>query len=464
MNGVVLVLGLNLAIGGLLMGLHAYRKASWLVATLGAMVIGMIVLFGPFEAGVSLGAFSLKLQTSLTFLGRRFIIDGSSRYSLAFIYLSASFMFGGGWIARPSRFFYSAGTLALMAMALALMVDPFLYSALFLEVAALAITFVLVDPQRPALRAAIRLLLFYSLGMMAILMAGWLLDTSGVTTGAPLLVQRVIRFLAVGFGVLLIVPPFHLWLPAAADRAEPYSVIFSCLMLYNTGLFILLRFLNEFEWLRTSVFVGQGLAVAGMITIVIGGLWALSQRTLIRATIFMLLVDFGATMLVLSSGEGSGYSLALVMSGSRIIGAGVLGLGAAVLGRIEGREQHLAASAYSNPLAVAAIIVGLFTIAGVPLTAGFPARWGALQLLARSGGLVTVVLVVGLALAAATSLRWIGIALSSPEHAPATADLSLDEQVLLSIGLLLCLLLGVFPQILFPWLSQALIGLENLIQ
>lgn len=464
MNGILLILGINTVVGLVLMALHNYRRASWIISTFGSLLLGLITLWGPFSQPLVIGAVGIKFEASLTFLGRRLVIDGANQFSVAYIYLASAFLFGGSGVARPARFFFSAGIFAVLAMALALMVDPFLYAAIFLEVAAFATIFVLVDPQRPAIQSALRILLFYTLGMMAILMAGWLLDTSGVTTGAPELVSRVSRYLLIGFGVLLMVPPFHLWLPSAADSSDKYSLIFSIVLLYSAGLFILLRFMNEFEWLRSSAITGQAIQGAGLVMVLIGGLWALAQRDIARAFVFILMVDFGATMLVLSLGQSDSYSLALVISGARIISAGVWGLGASIIDRVVERGASYSGIAYSNTLPMAAVLVGMLSLAGFPLTAGFPGRWGAIQLIHPGSTVSAMAMVLGIGFSAATALRWLGKSLAQPQQAPGTITLNGLERSMVAMGLAFCLVLGIFPQLFYPWLSQALIGLENLIK
>lgn len=463
MNAVLLLLGMNALLGLGLMALHNQRRISWYLATVSSVMLGAVTLLAPLDEALSLFGAGIKMEPTFRFLGRGFIIDGSNRAAIGYIYLASAFLFGGGWVARANRFFYSGGIFSLLAIVLSLMVQPFLYAAIFQAGAALAMVFVLVDPRTPSIQAALRLLLFYILGMMAILMSGWLLDTSGVTAAAPELVERVIQFLAVGFGVLLMVPPFHLWLPAAADSAHKYSVAFVPVLLYSAGIFILLRFMNEYEWMRSSMIIRDSLRAAGMFMIVLGGLWAVAQRDIARAMVYLLLADFGASMVLLGAPTG-GYSLALVMAGARIISVGVWGLGITVLERGIDRSATIAGSAYSNPLPAAAAVVGLISLGGLPLTAGFPGRWGGIQLIGEDNPAAAVILIIGIALAAATTARWIWTLLSDPDKAPITLELLPVEKHLIRAGIGLCIFIGVFPQLFFPWISQALTGLENIIR
>ena len=101
---------------------------------------------------------------------------------------------------------------------------------------------------------------------------------------------------------------------------------------------------------------------------------------------------------------------------------------------------------------------------GLPLTAGFPGRWGGIQLVGEDNPAAAAILILGIALAAATAARWIWVLLSDPEGAPITVELLPMEKQFIRIGIGLCLSVGIFPQLLFPWISQALTGLENLIR
>ncbi len=59
-------------------------------------------------------------------------------------------------------------------------------------------------------------------------------------------------------------------------------------------------------------------------------------------------------------------------------------------------------------------------------------------------------------------LRWIGILLRAPEDRSVPISLR-SERVLLGVGMGLCVVLGVFPQLLYPWVIQAASSLSNLV-
>jgi formate hydrogenlyase subunit 3/multisubunit Na+/H+ antiporter MnhD subunit len=68
----------------------------------------------------------------------------------------------------------------------------------------------------------------------------------------PLRAQPITILLSVGFGLLLAFPPFHFWLPDAADESPPYSVALILSLYFGAVLFFLLRFLDTYAW-RMSI-------------------------------------------------------------------------------------------------------------------------------------------------------------------------------------------------------------------
>ncbi|HEX9797613.1 MAG TPA: proton-conducting transporter membrane subunit [Anaerolineales bacterium] len=464
MSAPALVLGLSLLLAVLLIWLQDRQPTASAVAGIGAGLIGALVLLGPIDIALSIGGFGLKLDTSLQVLGRSLVLDGTNRAAVGFIYLSAAFIFGGGWAARPNRHLFSAGMAGIASLSASLMVRPFLFAAVFLEAAALAFVLILSDPKRPALLGGQRLFTFFTLSMMATLMAGWMLDVTGVTGSAPPLVGPISGLLGLGFAVLLLVPPFHLWLPPAADQSDSYSLGFVVVMLYAAGYFFVLRFFNAFEWLRAEAEVQQTIRSAGIAMIAAGTLWAAFERRFGRMAVYLLLADLGASLLVLGSGQTEGYRLGLGLVGVRTIGVALFGLGASVLRRADPEDNSLDlfGSAFTNPLPVGACLVGLLGIVGAPLTAGFPGRWGSLQLMASVDSAASLAILGGMGLGSLVVLRWLWWTLSAPERAPVSIALSRAERSFLLVGIGLVVVLGFFPQLVYPWVVQSLTGLSNL--
>ncbi len=448
-----------------LAGLHNRPRASAMVAFGAAAAATLFALAAPLDEAMQVLGRGLKLAPEFELLGRRLVLDASNRAAVGFLYAVASFLFVGAWLTDRGRYFYSAGSLMIGALAASLMVSPFLYAAVFLELAAMAAVLLLAPPNRPGRAGAQRLLVFYTIAMTAVLTTGWLLETSGVTGSAPEDVQRITRLLGLGFAILLFVPPFHLWLPRAADRGDPYSLAFVAVALHSSGYFFLLEFLDAYEWLRISSEVAFAMRAGGGALVMAGALWAVAQDSMVRTGAFILLADLGVSLLVAGRATSDAYALGLGLAGARAIGVVVWALAAGVLERAAGglSREHLRGAAYSNPLPAAAMLVGLFSLAGVPLSAGFPGRWGAIGTFGKAYVLSATAVVFAMLLCAAACARWLGTVLGTPHEAQATLQGSGWERVYLLAGISLCVVLGLFPQLIYPWVLQAVSGLTNLI-
>jgi NADH-quinone oxidoreductase subunit N len=344
-------------------------------------------------------------------------------------------------------------------VAASLMVVPFLYAAVFLEGMAIVAVLILYPPERPGSRATLRMVVLYTLGMLALLTAGWQADMLGAGP-VPAESARTATVLAVlGFGLLLAAPPFHLWLPSTAGQSHPYALAFVVLISQAGALFTVFRFFDAYAWLRENeaLFAAArwvGIAIAGF-----AALWAMAQRSLARTAAYAVLADTAVILLAFSAMSTGGYELALGLSGARVVSLSVWALGASVLQNAGAGDtaDDLSGIGYHAPLATATVLVGLFSLAGFPLTAGFPGRWAVMA----GGGSAALAVVGTLGAVTLAAVRWTSTVLRRPRELVLPPS-SILERVLLGAGILLCLLFGLFPQLLYPWVVGALSGLTGL--
>jgi formate hydrogenlyase subunit 3/multisubunit Na+/H+ antiporter MnhD subunit len=100
------------------------------------------------------------------------------------------------------------------------------------------------------------------------------------------------------------------------------------------------------------------------------------------------------------------------------------------------------------------------SIAGFPLTAGFPGRWGLLFALVPVDPSARWAIMVAFFCIGLTTLRWANTLLSEP-RTKVKEPQSIRERLLLGGGIGLCLLVGAFPQILYPWVVAAVSGVAQ---
>lgn len=470
--------------------------APHLLAAAGCALIGLLVLSVPLEQALSILGASLRIESSMQLLGRQITLDHRSSAAISFLFLSGSLFFSVSWMSRPGRSFTPVGVLILALLAGSLTIEPFLFAALFLELAAMAAILILIPPGSPGPARVLQLLILYTLAMTGILFTGWLFENVGVTSVTPELADRVMVLLAFGFSILMFVPPFHFWLPSAAEEVKPPALAFVAVVLQSAGLFFLLRFLDTYAWLRGDPRVMSAISVAGIVMIGSGSLSAMAQTSLPKVAAYALIADFGVGLVAIGSNTSVGFSIALSLAGARVVGLVLYSLAGAQLSANESRSHGAPSLARTGSL------IGLASLAGIPLSAGFPARW---TTIARLGlGATGLWVALGTALVMVAVVRW-GIRTAKPrdrhqaesggnepeqiaggaERAPiapgrresdadgglgvrereasaAGSGLSLPERAALGAAIALCLALGLAPQLTNPWVEAAMEGLANL--
>ncbi len=460
MSAPAVIFGLTAILSGASLVLRRRAWAPFALAAIGSFMIGVFALTAPIESPGTLFGVSFRFEGGWRILGRLIALSDRNRAPVAFLYLTGALFFGAGIIARPGRSFAPVGLITLGLLGGSLAIEPFLYAAIFLELAAMAAILVLNPPDLRADPGSLQLLVLYSLAMIAILFTGWLLDNVGVTSVTPELASKVMALLALGFSILMFVPPFHFWLGRAAETANPYSLAFIAVVLQSAGLFFLLRFLDSLEWLRTEPQVFTAALTVGLLMVGLGSLAAVAQSSYSKMVAYALIADFGVTLFAIGSNQPGALYIVLFHVGVRVMSLAAWGLGAAVMGRTAS-ERHLIGAGRVNPLAASASLIGALGLAGFPLTGGFAIRWALLRSLpaAADGGLP--ILLVSMLLVTLAVGRWAAQIFTSAEKSGAGLVTRTDRWFLLA-GILLCLLLGGFPQLGMPWVAPALRGFANL--
>ena len=439
------------------LGLRRRSFLPFALAGVSSGLIGLFVLYAPLDQAISLLGIPLRLDSSWEILGRPLSLDPQDRAGVGFLFLVGSLFFGLGWAVAPGRSFVPGGLIALGLLAGALTVEPFLFAAIFLELAAMACVLILIPPGARSERGALNLLVLYSMAMMAILFTGWLLENVGVTSVTPELALRVILLLGLGFVILLFVPPFHYWLPSIAHRVNPYSLAFVAIILQSSGMFFLLRFLDNFAWMRADPRVSAAIQAAGGLMIVYGTLVAVTQTSFPKIAAYVLLADIGVSLIAVGSGLTIGTEIAMGLTGVRVISLALWALGSASMSR----TGYARGAGRKAPFSTAGGLVGLLSLAGLPLTAGFPWRWALLDNLSEGSRFSMLLMIFSMLAILWAVLRWTHFFFESGtterddvEKSPSTLAVALMAGA--------CLLLGIFPQLATPWVAQAMAGLPNL--
>jgi len=448
--------------------LRRWDKTVLILGILVSLLLAWFAWTAPIGEILTLGPLRVKLDDTLVVLGRRFVLSASDSPVLTMIYLGLAFWFGGSIVARTSNLFVPIGLGIAALLTAAIAVEPFLYSALIIELVTIISIPLISPPGRDVGRGTLRYLTFQTLAMPLILFTGWIL--TGVEAGPAdsVLVLHGNILLALGFAFLLAIFPFHTWVPMLAEETHPYVAAF---MFYILSLVITvfgIGFLERYAWLRTSSGLYDLLRLVGVMMVLVSGLWAAFQQHLGRLMGFAVLLETGMSLLAVgavSSGEQLLPSLEILFASflPRGLAFGVWALALATLASSGNGEQSLGEALQFSalrgkgkklPISVGMLVMAVFSLAGFPLLAGFPVRLALWAAVARQSSWTATAAILGSIGLLTGGLRALAVLIAGEEGEPWRVSENWNERVMLILGGVGLLVVGLFPQWFLPALAR----------
>jgi multicomponent Na+:H+ antiporter subunit D len=449
-------------------------------------------------AGVALASAWLTLRLPLglvlNVLGRSLELDRLSQVTLSLLFAATAILF---LIAFPftsfingrdrglnstdtsrGRTFHPVG-LATLAVFVAASLSLHLgMTAIIIQAAAILAVFVIQGRRLESTRAAQRFLVLMSLATPLFLLAAWRIDQYQLSGGlqSTSYLQQTTLLVGLGFAQWLAVVPFHNWLTTTAAEASPPAAAFVLITFPIVAFSILMRTLTDLPWLLETSSLAWVMVIAGVLTAFVGGVLASVQRGFSLLLGYAALYDLGCTLAVL--GIGGEAALITILVGLTVR-ALALALITACLSAIRLQTAYdgfaeVAGLARRLPVATIGLVVGGLTLAGVPLTVGFPLRWQLLQSIAGVDSRWPILLTLAGLGVAIGYLRGFRSLLLSPtvpnkkERPPAGVALTLQEPLLLLIIIALlaaaCIVFGLFPSLLIEPLQKLSMGIQVIVQ
>jgi NADH-quinone oxidoreductase subunit N len=256
----------------------------------------------------------------------------------------------------------------------------------------------------------------------------------------------------VGIGFKLALVPFHMW-TGDVYQGAPAPVTTAIATVSKISVFaFFLRFLHCTDIAGHSGLYWLLVSIASA-SILFGNWLALFQNNVKRLLAYSSIAHFGYLLIPLIAGGAHGVNTAcFYLVAYTIATLGSFGV-VAVLSRPEREADDIndyTGLAWRRPLLSCVFIVMLFSLAGVPLTAGFLAKFFIVTTAVGSSlWLLSGMLVAGSALGVFFYLRLIAVQVTTPEagaNAGARQAPAFYEQAVLALLVLLQLALGVYPQ------------------
>ena len=391
----------------------------------------------------------LRISDELLVFGRRFILSDIDRPIVVLLFLMCAFWF---IILDPKTVPIQTVPLGLAGTVLILTayaVEPIFYGALFFAFLALIDVVLLSPPGKKPTQGVLRFLVFQILGMLFILFAAWLASWIDLNTGDQLLLYRSLVILALGFSFLLAIFPFTSWISMIARENHPFLVGF-VLNTYLLGVMLFgTRFITEAGWFSQNVNIQLPLQFAGAIMLGFGGFLAMISKHLGRMMAAIVISEIGRSLLAISLFR-SGFTLFIAMIVVQSLALGVWSLSLSHLRQVlrELTYDAAAGAAWQWPVISSGILVGIFSLAGLPLMGGFPVYWALGSSLSQYPHWILGWFAFGSLGLLVGGIRVLAVITrnSGEENVLIIAN-PFSRSLILTINLIL-ILLGLFPQIL----------------
>ncbi|MDQ2964092.1 MAG: NADH-quinone oxidoreductase subunit NuoN [Pseudomonadota bacterium] len=363
---------------------------------------------------------------------------------------------------------------SLLGMMVMISANSFVTLYLGLELMSLSL-YAMVALQRESERAVEASMKYFVLGALA---SGFLLygmsmlygatGTLEITGVADAIVNAPADRVILVFGLVFVVSaiafklgavPYHMWIPDVYDGAPTAVTLFigtaPKLAAFAFAMRLLVGSLSAlaFDW--------QGmLLVLALLSMLLGNIIAIAQTSIKRMLAYSTIANMGFMLMGFLGATSDAYSAAMFYTVTYVLTT-LVGFGVVLLLSREGFEadklDDFKGLNQRSPWYAFMMLLAMFSLAGVPPTVGFYAKFSVIAA-AVDIGLVWLAVVAVLAslIGAFYYLRIVKLMyFDDPVEAPPIAARR-DTRLLLSVNGLALLLLGIFPQKLMGWCVLAL--------
>jgi NADH-quinone oxidoreductase subunit N len=433
--------------------MRQHRGRVTVYATIFCLALAGLAGLLPIGTLVRLGPLSFTLDSTLAFAGRRLILESSDRPLLVFLFTLCAFWFAGSYAAGTTNLFIPSGLGMVAFLTASLAVDPFLYAALLVEMAVLLAVPMLTPPGTYLGQGVLRFLIFQTLAMPFILLAGWAMAGVEANPSNLILVQLSTAFLGLGFAFWLAVFPFYTWIPLLAEQTFPYVSGFVFIILPTVSLILGQDFLARFGWIRSSPGIFQLIGQVGLLMIVSAGIWAAFQKELARLFGYAMIVEAGFSLLATSLPGLEGRQLFTSMFLPRMLAAGLWALCLSIIRTEAGstRFEDIRGIVQKLPYACAGMAVASLTLAGLPVLGMFPIRLAIMENLAQVSFVSAFLALAGMVGMLFSTFRLLAVLTSGWLRRQAVCETRLQIALIIG-GMFSLLLVGLLPQVFYPFM------------
>ncbi|SDF10263.1 MULTISPECIES: NADH-quinone oxidoreductase subunit NuoN [Thalassobaculum] len=375
------IAGLALLMVGVFKGESSLKMLSW--ATIAALAVAAVLVV-------------VKGGEALAFQGL-FVTDGFAQYAKILILLGSAFsiVLSLGYLEREQagRFEYPVLILfATLGMMLMVSAKDLIMLYMGLELQSLAL-YVVASIRRDTLKSTEAGLKYFVLGALSsgLLLYGcsMIYGFTGTTsfetlatvlgTGAAPSTGLVVGlvFLVCGLAFKVSAVPFHMWTPDVYEGAPtPVTALFAVAPKVAAIALFLRVMVDPFgdllaSWQQVVVFVS-------LASMVVGALAAIMQSNIKRLMAYSSIGHMGYALVGLAAGTEAGVTGVMIYMATYIfmnVGTFAVILGMRRDGRLVESLSDLAGLSRTHPMMALALMIFMFSMAGIPPLAGFFGKW-----------------------------------------------------------------------------------------
>lgn len=450
MSAPLLWIGLPILAGLILAAISRWRVFGMVSGISLAASLAVAAWLLPHDDLIVLGSWSIPFADRIGVGSVQIILVEEQRSLLVMLYALTAFLLAGASAARSHRRLIPFGLVLVGLVVAAITIEPHYLGALIFPLAVFISVLILAPPGGEISKGLSRFLIFQLIGVVMLLLAGWLLAADVRLLEDPPALTRAVLVLGIGFAFLLAIFPLYTWVIMVAEDSHPYAAIFIFSMLFGGYTLYFLSFLTHYPWLMMSIKLLEIVRIAGVLVVATGGALVAFQRNLGRILGYALVIEVGHALLAISFQDWELYYAMLV---PRLLSMAVWGLGLSVIKSHAGNLafKTVQGMARKFPISSAAVLLSHFSLAGMPLLAGFPlvlTLWT--RLVTYSVPLAVWCFLGSIGLIAA-GFRSLAVLVMGPETLPWGGTENISQRFYLLVGIFALFVVGLFPQWIYPW-------------
>jgi formate hydrogenlyase subunit 3/multisubunit Na+/H+ antiporter MnhD subunit len=430
-----------------------------------SFVFAVLTLFIKIDLIGERGLITFGVSSILNILGRSFILLENDKFLIFLVYF-----FNAIWgiisiiIKKHARFIPFGLTYTAFLLA-AVSVEPFLYSALIIEIAVIMSIPLLVNSHTDRKKGISRYLIFQTMAMPFILLAGWFLAGGEISPVNPEQLVQATMLLGLGFIFWLAIFPFHSWVPMVFNETDSIDSGFIFLLLQSIYFILILKYINGFAWLRTYPIFFQALQFLGIIMAVFGSIGLFFEKSIRKLIGYEFLHSIGILLVSVSLSATKGITPFTYLLGSRLISFSLLTWSVSHLESLEKRMsiQNFSDLTNKRPIAGVSFLFSLLSLSGMPLTIGFPPQQTLYQYLAADYPTVFLLMILSNILITVTVFKLIKEILRNNYEFQYLLN-AVKEDLFMFCVLTIFIISGFFPRTFLVRFEHLVSGFEFLIK